>query len=64
MKADRQAGVLRVNAAWHESQVDPDATAEAISPALVDMREWMGLDRIEIVNRGNLAKALTTTRLP
>lgn len=64
MKADRQAGVLRVNAAWHESQVDPYATAEAISPALVDMREWMGLDRIEIVNRGNLAKALTTTRLP
>jgi uncharacterized protein YcaQ len=64
MKADRQAGVLRVNAAWHEDDIDAGATAEAIAPALADMQQWIGLERVEVVKRGSMAAALAKSRLP
>ena len=60
MKADRQAGTLRINAAWHEDGVDPGATCEAIAPLLLDMSRWLDLERVEIAGRGNMAKALKT----
>ncbi len=63
MKADRQAGTLRINAAWHEDDVQPGLVAEAIFPALADMAQWLGLERVEVADRGNLAKALQT-KLP
>jgi uncharacterized protein YcaQ len=58
MKADRQASILRINAAWHEDDVLPGPVAEAISPTLKQMAEWLGLERVEVSDRGNLAKAL------
>jgi uncharacterized protein YcaQ len=58
MKADRQASTLRINAAWHEDDVLPGPVAEAISPTLEQMAGWLGLERVEVSDRGNLAKAL------
>lgn len=58
MKADRQASTLRINAAWHENDVAPGPVAEAISPTLEQMAGWLGLERVEVAPRGNLAKAL------
>ena len=58
MKADRQAGVLRINAAWHEDGVVPGAAAQAIAPALHDMSRWLDLERVEIAGQGNMATAL------
>ena len=58
MKADRQAGILRVNAAWHEAGQDPGAAAHAIAPAVQDMCRWLELDRVGIADRGNMATDL------
>ncbi len=60
MKADRQAGTLRINAAWHEDGVDPGAVSEAIAPALHDMSQWLDLERVEIAGPGNMATELKT----
>lgn len=57
LKSDRQAGVLRVQAAWRE----PDATAatpERLAGKLRRMAGWLGLDGIEIAGKGDLAEAL------
>jgi uncharacterized protein YcaQ len=61
MKADRQASILRINAAWHEDDMPPGPVAEAISPTLKQMAGWLGLERVEVSDRGNLAKALRTS---
>jgi uncharacterized protein YcaQ len=61
MKADRQADTLRVNAAWREDDVQPGPVAEAVAPTLVEMAQWLGLNRVEVTQKGNLAKALRTT---
>jgi uncharacterized protein YcaQ len=61
MKADRQNATLRINAAWHEDDVAPGPVAEAISPTLEQMAGWLGLERVEVSDRGNLAKALRTS---
>lgn len=60
MKADRQAGTLRVNAAWHEDGIDPGAASESIAPALHNMSRWLDLERVEIAGRGNMATQLKT----
>lgn len=57
LKADRKAGILRVQAAWGE----PDATAETPEALAGELRltaRWLGLDRVEVAERGDLAKAL------
>lgn len=57
LKADRQAGVLRVQAAWRE----PDATAhtaERLAGELRKMAGWLGLEGVEVVGKGDLAGAL------
>jgi len=57
LKSDRQAGVLRVQAAWRE----PDATAETperLAAGLRRMAGWLGLDGVEVVGKGDLAGAL------
>jgi len=65
LKADRKAGVLRVAAAWREERAAtgarrrPDAeVAIALSRELTLMREWLGLDSVEVEPRGSLAPAL------
>lgn len=57
LKADRQAGSLRVQAA-HAEDYAPADTAEALAGALARMRDWLGLERIAIAPEGDLAAAL------
>ena len=57
LKAHRQTGVLRVQAAWRE----PDTTAETperLAAELGRMAGWLGVERVEVVGRGDLAEAL------
>jgi uncharacterized protein len=58
LKADRAAGVLRVQASHAEAGLDPDTIAPALLEALGDMTRWLGLERIELVPRGDLAETL------
>ncbi len=58
LKADRQAGVLRANAAHLEAHADPEVTAGALAGELRLMAGWLGLGSVEAGPRGNLARAL------
>jgi uncharacterized protein YcaQ len=58
LKADRQAGVLRANAAHFESHAGPRETAAALAGELRLMARWLGLDGIKAGAKGNLARAL------
>ena len=57
LKADRQAGVLRVMAAHREPHA-PGHTAEALAEELSLMAGWLGLERIEAMPAGDLAREL------
>ena len=58
LKADRKAGVLRVQAAHAEFAVDPEAVAPALAEELRLMAGWLGLERVEVMGRGDLAGVL------
>jgi uncharacterized protein YcaQ len=58
LKADRQAGVLRVPAAWLEPGQRPDPVAEALAGALLELATWLGLSSVAPPGRGDLAPAL------
>jgi hypothetical protein len=57
LKSDRQAGVLRVQAAWREPDATPE-TAERLAGELRRMAGWLGLEGVEVAGRGDLAEAL------
>ncbi len=57
LKAERKAGVLVVQAA-HAEPGATAATAGALATELKLMAGWLGLDRVEVKPRGDLAKAL------
>jgi len=59
LKADRKAGVLRVQAAYGEDRLPPGAVAEELAAELADMAGWLGLDGVLVVGRGDLARELT-----
>jgi uncharacterized protein YcaQ len=57
LKSDRKAGALLVQAAWGE----PDATPETpvrLAAELTRMAGWLGLERVEVAGKGDLARAL------
>ena len=58
LKTDRQAGVLRVQSAWLELGFDPGYVAEELAAELATTVQWLGLDGIEVMPRGDLAKEL------
>lgn len=58
LKNDRHAGVLRVQAAWHEPHAEPAAVAERLAPILHRTVEWQGLSAIAVKDRGTLASAV------
>jgi uncharacterized protein len=57
LKADRAAGELRVRAAHGEPDA-PAQTAAALVDELRAMTRWLGLERVGVERRGNLAKPL------
>ncbi|MFE0026153.1 winged helix-turn-helix domain-containing protein [Amycolatopsis sp. NPDC059021] len=58
LKADRAAGVLRVQGAFAESTVDHGRVAGELAAELAHMAEWLGLDGVAVGKRGDLAPAL------
>jgi uncharacterized protein YcaQ len=60
LKADRQGGALRVQAAHAEEHAPPE-TAVELRAELESMAGWLGLERLDVVPRGDLAPALRAT---
>ena len=58
LKGDRQAGVLRVKAAWLEPGHDLVGTAGALARELRRAADWQGLGDVQVDPRGDLAAAL------
>ncbi|WNV74403.1 winged helix-turn-helix domain-containing protein [Geodermatophilus sp. DSM 44513] len=58
LKADRQAGVLRVQSAFAEDGVDRAEVADALAAELALMADWMLLDAVVVAGRGDLAADL------
>ncbi|MFD9964093.1 winged helix-turn-helix domain-containing protein [Amycolatopsis sp. NPDC058986] len=58
LKADRAAGVLRVQGAFAESTVDHGRVTVELAAELAHMAEWLGLDGVVVGKRGDLAPAL------
>ena len=58
LKADRAAGVLRVQAAHAEPGVDESVVATNLAAEVRAMADWLALDRVGATDRGNLARAL------
>jgi uncharacterized protein YcaQ len=59
LKADRQAGVLRVLAA-HAEERAPEDTASELAAELTEMAAWLGLSSVGVRRRGDLAVALAS----
>ncbi|MGH8776656.1 MAG: winged helix-turn-helix domain-containing protein [Jiangellaceae bacterium] len=57
LKADRQARVLRVQAAWAEPDA-PGETADELAAELVIMAAWLDLGDVVVTGRGDLAPSL------
>jgi uncharacterized protein len=57
LKADRKEGALRVRAAHGEPDA-PRGVAEELRTELRTMAHWLGLDRVLVERRGDLAPAL------
>jgi hypothetical protein len=58
LKADRQAGVLRVQAAWAEPGIDHGEVSEQLAEQLVELADWLGLSGVLPSGRGDLAPTL------
>jgi hypothetical protein len=58
LKADRAAGALLVQSAYAEPHA-PAATAEALAGELAAFAGWLGLERVVVGRRGDLARALS-----
>ena len=60
LKADRAAGVLRVQSAWGEPGHDPLEVAEELAAELVTMAGWLGLAGVAAPQAGDLAVPLAS----
>jgi uncharacterized protein YcaQ len=57
LKADREAGQLRVRAAHAEPEAPPETPA-ALVEELRTMAGWLGLEKVSVERRGGLAQSL------
>jgi uncharacterized protein YcaQ len=64
LKADRKAGRLLVQSAWLEAGAPEGETAVRLAAELGRMADWLGLSRVEVVERGDLAAALWAVTAP
>jgi uncharacterized protein YcaQ len=60
LKADRQGGALRVQAAHAEAGAPPETAAE-LRAELESMAGWLGLERVDLAGRGDLSAGLAAT---
>ncbi|NKQ57282.1 winged helix-turn-helix domain-containing protein [Amycolatopsis sp. K13G38] len=58
LKADREAGVLRVQGAFAEPDADVPRVAGELAAELRLMADWLSLDRVVVGERGDLAPIL------
>jgi uncharacterized protein YcaQ len=58
LKADRGGRVLHVHAAHLEADAAAEATACALAHELAEVARWLGLERVAVARRGDLAAAL------
>jgi uncharacterized protein YcaQ len=58
VKSDRARDALRVHGAWSEDGTDPKLVAPALLGELRAMADWLGLEKIAIGGKGNLAPQL------
>lgn len=58
LKADRAASALRVQAAHAEPGVAKAKAAKTVAGCLSRMASWLGLERVEVMPKGDLAAAL------
>ncbi|MGK5111609.1 MULTISPECIES: winged helix-turn-helix domain-containing protein [unclassified Geodermatophilus] len=58
LKADRQAGVLRVQSAFAEAGVDRAEVAAALAEELALLAGWLELEAVAVAERGDLAADL------
>jgi uncharacterized protein len=58
LKSDRQAGVLRVRSAFAEPDVDTPLVAEELAAELQPLSDWLGLGRVSVARKGDLAAPL------
>ena len=58
LKADRQAGALRVQAAHLQEGATAGETAPALAAELALMADWLELSSVHVVGKGGLAAAL------
>lgn len=58
LKADRARGVLRVNSAWLEAGAEATRVARELAIELAELAAWQGLNRVEVMPRGDLAEPL------
>jgi uncharacterized protein YcaQ len=58
LKSDRQAGVLRVQSAFAEPEVDQVHVAAELSEELRLLSDWLGLGGVSVPRKGDLASSL------
>lgn len=58
LKADRGTGRLLVQSAFGEPGIDEVRVVAELADELAAMAKWLGLERVEVVRRGDLAEAL------
>jgi uncharacterized protein YcaQ len=58
LKAERKEGRLLVKGAFLEPDRDAGVVAPELATALQEMASWLGLDRVTVGRRGDLAGAL------
>lgn len=58
VRADRGSGVLRVLGCWHEDGVDVGDTGEHLAAELRRLATFLGLDDLQLADRGSLAAAV------
>jgi uncharacterized protein len=59
LKSDRKAGTLLVQASWGELGIDESYVANELAAELRLMAGWLGLERVDVKPKGDLARALS-----
>ena len=55
LKADRAKSTLLVQSSWLEADADASRTAQELSSELRRLADWLGLTKVQVVDKGTLA---------